>query len=875
MSLRPRRPCIFYQRNACSFGDACLYLHSTSAPTPAPTTSPVCPHFLLGRCRFGDQCRQLHPAPAQADLPSSDKSSGLAAPPCWYFKHSSCTKGADCAFSHGSGEVPPALFDTPRDHHHLVDHREIKQAAESNWRNRENPDDELSKNAEFEFTDRSFYNANIRFGPGALVLRVITAFESRHVLISNIPSSASDTDIIHTVSAATGCSKLLIHRSSLSPIATGILEFDDTRAAAEAAPKVNRITIGGNVLSGRLDLATRAIMEDGQGVFRARKVNLTWYGPRMSAFVHYPSAASAEENARRLNGKAFQGYKINTSFRPPPIIPVFRRQRFRVAEIHTVMIRNLPLDTSEKKLTEFCHAKSVALDPPRCPQDSAIQMRKQLERFGSIESFEVLPMTKASSKITAFGQFRDSDAAAAAETGLRTTPPRWLSGTPFFIQRSFSVKYSLRRGLFERIQGAVDLLAQLHQGMIRYYVDEDPHPPVIVVLHGPEPKALGQIKVELDKLTQGELFVVDGKKAWDDFFDTVAGQAFVELLNAEAFVFVQCDSRTRSVRLFGPEIDRALVRSSILQKIEEIRVRRHVLPLQKELVRVLLKRRLRELQNEFGAERLVFDVVSRTLTIDGDENDVRRIRAEISTLQLGGVTSYPSNGEAGKDVLCPVCFCDVEDPVKLGCGHSYCRECLQHYLRPASQDQAFSARGCVAEITADQKDATRPCDVNIPYNTIRLLLSSAEEEGLLLTSFLAHINEHPTEFRYCPSADCQMVYRPGSVSLVGTPRFQCPSCLIQICPACNVEFHEGMSCGEHRDNLTGGVEALAKWREAHGVKQCPNCHADIEKNGGCNHMECFLCKTHICWVCMKTFGDRDIDTSQGIYSHMRREHGGM
>ncbi|KAJ7290300.1 hypothetical protein C8J57DRAFT_1212933 [Mycena rebaudengoi] len=715
----------------------------------------------------------------------------------------SCTKGADCAFSHGSREVPPALFDTPPDHHHLVDHREIKQAVESNWRNRENPvspssptprakapisqnkeqllqisDDELSKNAD-EFTDRSFYNAVLGLGH------------------------------------ATGCSTLLIHRSPLSRVATGILEFDDTGAAAEAAPKVNRITIGGNVLSGRLDLATRAIMEDGQGVFRARKVNLTWYGPRMSAFVHYPSAASAEENARRLNGKAFQGYKINTSFRPPPIIPVFRRQRFRVAEIHTVMIRNLPLDTSEKKLTEFCHAKSVALDPPRCPQDSAIQMRKQLERFGSIESFEVLPMTKASSKITAFGQFRDSDAAAAAETGLRTTPPR----------------------LFERIQGAVDLLAQLHQGMIRYYVDEDPHPPVIVVLHGPEPKALGQIKVELDKLTQGELFVVDGKKAWDDFFDTVAGQAFVELLNAEAFVFVQCDSRTRSVRLFDPEIDRALARSSILQKIEEVRVRQHVLSLQKELVRVLLKGRLQELQNEFGAERLVFDVVSRTLTINGDENDVRRIHAEIPTLQLGGVTSYPLNGEAGKDVLCPVCFCDVEDPVKLGCGHSYCRECLQHYLRPASQDQAFSARGCVAEITADQKDATRPCDVNIPYNTIRLLLSSAEEEGLLLTSFLAHVNEHPIEFRYCPSADCQMVYRPGSVSLVGTPRFQCPSCLVQICPACNVEFHEGMSCDEHRDNLSGGIEALAKWREEHGVKQCPNCHADIEKNGGCNHME--------------------------------------
>jgi hypothetical protein len=38
-------------------------------------------------------------------------------------------------------------------------------------------------------------------------------------------------------------------------------------------------------------------------------------------------------------------------------------------------------------------------------------------------------------------------------------------------------------------------------------------------------------------------------------------------------------------------------------------------------------------------------------------------------------------------------------------------------------------------------------------------------------------------------------------------------------------------------------------------------------------MTCFLCKTHICWVCLKTFSDQGNDG--GIYPHMEREHRGM
>lgn len=32
--------------------------------------------------------------------------------------------------------------------------------------------------------------------------------------------------------------------------------------------------------------------------------------------------------------------------------------------------------------------------------------------------------------------------------------------------------------------------------------------------------------------------------------------------------------------------------------------------------------------------------------------------------------------------------------------------------------------------------------------------------------------------------------------------------------------------------------------------QCPKCHICIEKNGGCNHMQCYTCKHEFCWMCL-------------------------
>jgi len=149
-----------------------------------------------------------------------------------------------------------------------------------------------------------------------------------------------------------------------------------------------------------------------------------------------------------------------------------------------------------------------------------------------------------------------------------------------------------------------------------------------------------------------------------------------------------------------------------------------------------------------------------------------------------------------------------------------------------------------------------------PFSS-RKVLTSAEFQALIDAAFTSHIHARSDEYHYCPTPDCQQVYRIGAAD---SPPIQCPSCLLRICSHCHVECHDGFQCRD-RD---GGETLFEEWMAGNGVKKCPGCKVPIEKAAGCNHVVCSQCRTHVCWVCMRTFPG-----GQGIYDHMRAEHGGI
>lgn len=56
-----------------------------------------------------------------------------------------------------------------------------------------------------------------------------------------------------------------------------------------------------------------------------------------------------------------------------------------------------------------------------------------------------------------------------------------------------------------------------------------------------------------------------------------------------------------------------------------------------------------------------------------------------------------------------------------------------------------------------------------------------------------------------------------------------------------------------------------------GMKKCPNCLVDTEKNGGCNHIRCEYCKKHWCYACANS---PIFETGDQCYKHMKAVHGG-
>lgn len=66
-----------------------------------------------------------------------------------------------------------------------------------------------------------------------------------------------------------------------------------------------------------------------------------------------------------------------------------------------------------------------------------------------------------------------------------------------------------------------------------------------------------------------------------------------------------------------------------------------------------------------------------------------------------------------------------------------------------------------------------------------------------------------------------------------------------------MDYHAPTDCQIIRKWLTKCADdsETANYISAH-TKDCPKCHICIEKNGGCNHMQCYHCKYDFCWMCL-------------------------
>ncbi|XP_057683685.1 ankyrin repeat and IBR domain-containing protein 1-like isoform X2 [Corythoichthys intestinalis] len=235
---------------------------------------------------------------------------------------------------------------------------------------------------------------------------------------------------------------------------------------------------------------------------------------------------------------------------------------------------------------------------------------------------------------------------------------------------------------------------------------------------------------------------------------------------------------------------------------------------------------------------------------------------------------------------CGICLCSIsvfEDPVDMSCGHEFCRACWEGFLNIKIQEGDAHNIFCPAY----------ECYQLVPVHVIESVVSREMDQRYLQFDIKAFVENNPA-IRWCPAARCERAVRltrpgpgesdPHGFPLLPSPAVDCGKGHL-FCWECLGEAHEPCDCHTWRKWLQKVTEMkpeqLAGVSEAYedaanclwlltNSKPCANCKSPIQKNEGCNHMQCAKCKYDFCWICLEEWKKHSSSTG-GYYRCTRYE----
>ena len=210
------------------------------------------------------------------------------------------------------------------------------------------------------------------------------------------------------------------------------------------------------------------------------------------------------------------------------------------------------------------------------------------------------------------------------------------------------------------------------------------------------------------------------------------------------------------------------------------------------------------------------------------------------------------------------------------CGHVFCISCLQDFYNSCITEGDIGsvkclAPGCGADQPRGQKQKT--------LSPSQLLQIPLEHDMVKRYVELKHKKklESDTSTVYCPRRWCQGPARSKKVSKItdlaaidssdssddeqpSNPKDRipppserlaiCSKCQYAFCRVCNLGWHgEYVRCGPKEPaELSTEEKASFDYIRLH-TSPCPTCASPCQKSHGCNHMRCFQCHTHFCYLC--------------------------
>jgi hypothetical protein len=139
------------------------------------------------------------------------------------------------------------------------------------------------------------------------------------------------------------------------------------------------------------------------------------------------------------------------------------------------------------------------------------------------------------------------------------------------------------------------------------------------------------------------------------------------------------------------------------------------------------------------------------------------------------------------------------------------------------------------------------CTEEFNHEGIRQTLETGDDKALFekydhrLT--LRFLKQMP-EFIMCanPGCDSGQFHDPGPSLL---RKMTCMECKRNTCSFHEVIWHIDLTCDQYDRQRRNDIPSENWIRK--NTKQCPQCHRNIQKNRGCDHMTCKMCEHRFYW----------------------------
>ncbi|XP_055933072.1 potential E3 ubiquitin-protein ligase ariadne-2-like [Argiope bruennichi] len=193
---------------------------------------------------------------------------------------------------------------------------------------------------------------------------------------------------------------------------------------------------------------------------------------------------------------------------------------------------------------------------------------------------------------------------------------------------------------------------------------------------------------------------------------------------------------------------------------------------------------------------------------------------------------------SAKSLPCSICLLSFsgEHFRALTCGHWFCKECWATHFETQISQGITTSMEC------------QDCNLLVPEDfVLNILNKSSLREKYQQFSFSDYVKSHP-KLRFCPGTNCSTIIFAKECQ---SKRVICKFCKTIFCFKCGSDYHAPTDCETIKKWLTKCADdsETANYISAH-TKDCPKCSICIEKNGGCNHMQCYSCKFDFCWMCL-------------------------